>query len=310
MVQKMDVIVKLKRVQLEKFGFGFWFSNSDFNSKTIPNAISGKDGITDVNQAERAKLIIPFASGVFVLAYSWFIGIYLRKVKECIAIAATEQQNEILRDNKEHHRFMQEMEFLTYLYNTKYPFEELNKNEFSEPIMKLMQSQSSKVREEIGKYKVDLDARQQSVEALDKSFCFGNSKSGLSILQQGIVEACNHALKLDLNKSEESAVLFYNDIQAYLAAWLKCSIKYDIAIPIEPFFRPHLPGKANNHYQLQQSYVAAFTFIRDKIFTRESIKGLFVTDNALQITTQYLNSLIEMMERSRKNSNTRLMKTN
>ncbi len=292
------------------FGLGVWVSKSDFNPTTIPIAISGKDGTTDVNPAERAKLIIPFASSAFLIAYGWFISNYLRKVKECIEIEVTQQQNKISRDNREPHRFMQEMEFLTYLDNTKYPFSELNKNEFSEPIIKLMQSQSSEVRKKIDKYKVELDARQQSVEALDKSFCFESSRSSLSILQQGIVEACNDALQLDLYKSEPSAIDFYNDVQAYLAAWLKCSIKYDIAIPIEPFFRPYLSGKANNHYQFQKSYVAAFTFIRDQIFARESIKDLFMTDKALQITIKYLNSLIEIMEHSRKTSNTSSRKTN
>ncbi len=265
------------------FGFGYVFGQANLDSKK-----------SDVNKIEHLKIIIPPFSALFVAGFfSFFIKNY---VEDKVKNAQTNNSvllldNEIARNIRE----SQDLEFICMLREANINLGNINFKGLSSCI----EEQGLKNREEkvfltkLEEHKEDTKAHEDVIKALSEHLA--TTDGNVSKLVPLVLEACNIALKRKPgDKITDEIQCFRGDIYAYLKAWLLCSIKYRIPIPVHPFKRTDLDTRV---------YVDAIKFIQRKALQDEAILELFPSPRSRKIVRDYLKELIRLLE-SDQSSNT------
>jgi len=140
----------------------------------------------------------------------------------------------------------------------------------------------------------ELKGREEALEGLTKGF--KEEKSGRIPLIALVGEACNNALgltkeDLGLDKVADWAEPLYSDITVYLKAWLVCSIKHGVDIPIPLFFQKTLGEKGDGRYEGKKTYIKSIKYIK-KALTDKGLQPFFPTSDSRKIVDKYLDKLI------------------
>jgi len=283
------------------FFSGLYLGTTDLDPNSFGNA----------SIAEKIKIVYPIAfplliGGLFSFVLDSYVQGNLSKNK-----AEFEAQNK--NKNKEHeaeivelkrkldnsvYRMAQELEFLSMLFKDLKSFpENFNYRAFC-PHINLLHS-TSKLIKELKNYDEHLKYREEILKGFEKGF--SEEENGNVPFYQLIGEACNHALKIE--DPEEWARPFYSDMLVYLKAWLVCSIRHGVSIPIEPFYNEILEGSPKGAYQGKESYIHAIKYIRDVVLIGQEIKQFFPSSNSIKIIHDHLEELIIFLEIDRATEN-------
>ena len=247
----------------------------------------------------------PFLSlllaGLFTLFVDGFVNGEIDKVKSDYNEEKKVLEKEIeklkgqIGDDSDY-RFAQELEFLSIL------FQELGKlpvpfprDKFCAKIRKL--NSDGILEEELKHYPNDAKDREIALTGLHKGF---RKQDDGQIPFLGLVgEACNHVLKIQI--SEEWAYPLYNDIEAYLQAWLVCSIKNNVIIRIEPFVLESLGGNGKGRYRGKETYIEVIKYIKSVVTNQERLNSFFTTPDSRNIVNNCLQELINLLEKTESN---------
>lgn len=247
----------------------------------------------------------PFLSlllaGLFTLFVDGFVNGEIDKVKSDYNEEKKVLEKEIeklkgqIGDDSDY-RFAQELEFLSIL------FQELGKlpvpfprDKFCAKIRKL--NSDGILEEELKHYPNDAKDREIALTGLHKGF---RKQDDGQIPFLGLVgEACNHVLKIQI--SEEWAYPLYNDIEAYLQAWLVCSIKNNVIIRIEPFVLESLGENGKGRYRGKETYIEVIKYIKSVVTNQERLNSFFTTPDSRNIVNNCLQELINLLEKTESN---------
>ncbi len=195
------------------------------------------------------------------------------------------------------YRFAQELEFLSILFQElgelPVPFPIINK--FCSKINYL--NGNLTLKRELKYYLNKVKDREIALTGLHKGF---TKQDDGQIPFLGLVgEACNHVLKLQI--SEEWAYPLYNDIEAYLQAWLVCSIKNNVIIRIEPFVLESLGENGKGRYRGKETYIEVIKYIKSVVTNQERLNSFFTTPDSRNIVNDCLQELINLLEKTESN---------
>jgi len=194
------------------------------------------------------------------------------------------------------YRQAQELEFLSILFQDSIiPQDSLNYKVFCTHIREL--HQSSELSQELKRYIQKLKGREEALEGLSKGF--KEDENGEAPFYLLVGEACNHALNIqedEIQKYLELVEPFYLDIFAYLNAWLVCSIKHEVPIPIEPFVQKSLGKDLNDRYDGIETYIKAIKYIKEVALKDKAIELFFDTPASRSIVDNYLEKLIDLLK--------------
>lgn len=203
----------------------------------------------------------------------------------------------VLREN-------QDLEFLAELY--KLDSKNLNKIKFKgfgESIDELRRNGSNEdLVTKIEMYQQSSEDRQEALDGLSKGFIPFPGKP-FSPFDKLIVEACNQAV--GISKDETSLKAFYSNMRAYIKAWLFCSIKYGVAIPVRLSIQDslvHFRDSSGQQISLSvtlESYKKAITFIKEKALSDASIEPFLSTEGSRCVFEKYCSELLLLLETDR-----------
>jgi hypothetical protein len=217
-----------------------------------------------------------------------------------------EYENERLKMQREIdngiYRQAQELEFLSILFQDSIiPQDSLNYKVFCTHIREL--HQSSELSQELKRYIQKLKGREEALEGLSKGF--KEDENGKCLFYGLVGPACRYALNIqedEIQKYRELAHPFYLDIFAYLKAWLVCSIKHEVPIPIKPFVIESLGEDLNDRYHGTETYITAIQRIREAVLEDEGLKPFFNTPASRSTVDHYLGELINLLRSEKKSS--------
>lgn len=228
------------------------------------------------------KIVLPLIFG----AFSWTL---LKDViedlldkeigdeKENLKLDFEQKEKQLLERTPEALREKQELEFLSILQDVLRSIDNIEFNDLCSSISQELRSSISSFRKKLKEHTSYVVASQKAVEALS------NDKN---VLMPIVREACDKILsrKIDDPITEE-VECFYDDIYAYLKAWLICSIKYDTPMSIKPIRRA---------FQNADMYIDTLTFVKDSILEDVKAKRLVETESR-KIIKDYLDKLIDLL---------------
>jgi hypothetical protein len=248
------------------FMFGYWFGQTNLDSSN-----------NNSNRAEHLKLLIPvFGSLMTTGLFIFFIDRYV-KLSEPKRITKLENNNlKKLRES-------QDLEFLSVLQESEIPIGAINFQNFSPSIEDLRKKPENELKSEIKKQHVYSNACEEALKGLSEGLA--TKKSNLVPL---VLQACNKSLHRQPGESISKELdQFRDDIYAYLKAWLICSLKYRVSIPVRPFRQTSLDWKF---------YINALKFIKDKALEDEAIRDFLPSQASRDIVQSLLNELIELIK--------------
>jgi len=164
---------------------------------------------------------------------------------------------------------------------------------------------------------VDLNNDQRLVEKLEEYIERVNDREvALSGLKKGfekedkdtypfsklIIDACNFAFDRVDEKGKPYTsrqiwmLEFYEDIRTYIRAWLSCSIKYGVRIPIKPIFNRYLQADGERIYCGKDKYIKAIKYFQEKTLNNKAIGNYFTTPGSRKIIIEYLDYLIAILD--------------
>jgi len=286
---------------LATFACGYWIGSINLNNSS---------------DSEKFKIIFPLIiTFVVVGLFTWFINDYF-KVK--INKKKEEYDQEILNLQQKYdqemlnlkqkmddlYKIQQELEFLS-LYNIldKIP-DHFNFRGLSEELRKLFDEDRNQFRARVKQWREESEARREAIEGLEKGFKESEPRKAPFYSLIGTV--CNDALKIQDEKAHDWAKPFYDDIFFYLRAWLFCSIKYGVPVPIEPFVKKDLGEEGKERYHGKDTYISAIEYIKEIIIKNQRMDDFFPTPNSKNIVSEYLQKLIDLLNTSKKTSKNNL----
>lgn len=306
-LEKPGFLLVAAALCLSIFGLGVWLGASSFDS--------GKNN-ENVNKAERLKIAIPAISGIigtgfFLLFVNEYVFGHIEKYrkqyeyeketykKQCDAekIISPIKVSKELREN-------QDLDFLSELYNLDYKnLNKINFKGFGESIDELRRNGSNEdLVKKIKTYQQSFKDRQEALSGLSKGFIPFPGKL-FSPFDKLIVESCNQAV--GISKDETSLKAFYSNMRVYLKAWLWCSIKHGVAIPVRLSIQDSLVHFRNSSGQQTslsitlESYKKAITFIKEKALSDESMEPFLPTEGSRCVFETYFDDLILLLETDR-----------
>ncbi len=256
-----------------------------------------------------SSLVIPFFStGLFLIFITYHVKERIDKAER----KYKRKEIELIRKSVDPYRVCQDLEFLSIVYEGVFEggsdkfLNGFDYRCFSPHVIELLDT--SGLKEETQKYNAELRYRKKAVAGLEKGFKFyeiddanyeadKNSYPFVSL----IIQACNNALDIpnpDISNCTgyEWVEGFYLDIKMYLKAWLICSLRYGVAIPVEPFHRNYLEGKGIGKYKGIETYVKAITYIQFIALTDKAILPYFGDAEVREIVQEYLGKLIDLLQ--------------
>ncbi|MEO0986995.1 MAG: hypothetical protein AAFY20_15785 [Cyanobacteria bacterium J06639_14] len=118
-----------------------------------------------------------------------------------------------------------------------------------------------------------------------------------NILHKAIVETCNYALGFSDYKAHGCAYGFYDDLKAYIRAWLVCSLRWGVEIPIISFVQGSLGNECKGKYKERESYIKAISYLIEKIFEYDEIKEYLNSNERIRLVIiEYLRKLIKIFQ--------------
>ncbi|MCB8762117.1 hypothetical protein [Planktothrix agardhii] len=284
----------------------------------------------DTNTIERYKIFFPLISSILLLIFPWFINKYvqgnidqeikkydkkIQKYDQEIQNLKLEYDQEIQNLKLEYdqeiqnfqqkmddlYKIQQELEFLSLSNILDEIPEHLNFRGLSEELRKLFVEDRNQLRARVKEWREESEARREAIEGLEKGF--KEHQKNKADFYNLVASACNHALNFKTGeKAPDSVRQFYYDIFYYLRAWLFCSIKHGVSVPIEPFFQRDLGDELKERYKGIDTYISAIEYIKEFILEEPVMKNYFPTPNSKNIVYKYLQELIVMLNRSKLNS--------
>lgn len=212
--------------------------------------------------------------------------ISLEKDYEFRKVSLTRELNSFYREN-------QDLEFLCILLQELGNFpDRFDYRVFCNRVVQL--HNTSSLEKELKAYIKQLQGREEVLEGLKKGFT--KDENGRVPFSQLVGEACNHALKIRTQEAQEWAYPFYLDMRTYLKAWLTCSIKHGVPIPVEPFFQESLGEEGKAQYHGRETYKEAVEYIKNVALKDRNIQQFFSTSNSRNIVDKYLENLINLLD--------------
>ena len=258
----------------------------------------------DTNTIERYKIFFQVSSAILLLIFPWVIYNYVqgnidKKKKEYddkIQNLKQEYKQNMLNYQKgidDIYRKNQELDFLSIFWEENHKKLPLFDYQY---FCKYVQDKQLrlKLEEDLEDYLEESKWRKEALEGLRKGFV--ENTEGQSLFSQIVGTACNHALNIQDYQQHKGVKPLYLDIFGYLKAWLVCSIKYAVAIPIKPYFQDSLEGEANSQYRHKETYIKAIKFIKDEALNDKITEKYFPTKKSLKIVSDYLGKLIVLIE--------------
>ena len=292
------------------FGLGWVFGSANFDSS------SSKDSAYN-SQAERVKIVFPLLLGIGIPSgFLFLVDRRITGIKEQSEHELSQKKHELERAIPSEYRYPIEMDFLSVYYQKNEDVPDISYEDFCPKIRGFCDSRGG-IKEKTKNYikQHHSEAIREILAGLDIGF--SEDETGCIPFYVLAREACNHALKLDLGTTVEWAELFYEDITLYLNAWLRCSVRYGIAIPIRPFIIPlkklgeevkldgrsterYLGEEAIGHYFEEDSYIQAIEYIRDTVLKDQAILPYFRTKESRDIVKEYLGKLVDLLKGEKK----------
>jgi hypothetical protein len=273
----------------------------------------------DTNTIERYKIFFPLISAILLLIFPWFIHTYVQgniaqkkkeyddKIQNLKQEDKQKRQNLKLEYDQEMlnfqqkmvdlYKIQQELEFLSLYTLDKIP-DHFNVQGLSEELRTLFDKDRNQFLARIKKWLEESEDRREAIEGLEKGF--KEYEKNHAVFYDLVAVACNHALNFKKGeKAPDSVRQFYYDIFYYLRAWLFCSIKHGVSVPIEPFFQPDLGDELKERYNGIDTYISAIEYIKEVILEKPVMKNYFPTPNSKNIVSEYLQKLIVMLNDSK-----------
>lgn len=273
-------------------------SGNQDNPSNDKNSNDGSESIT----AFLTPLIVPLIAefglvSLFLFFVNNYVNGHIEKIeKEYEANIKSEQLSLLREEVQDAYRLKQELEFLYALYVTggnKFP-QSFSHTAFCKSVQKL--HLESRLLEEVKKFNQELEDRKEAESGLIEAFTEDSNRN--APFYELVAKACHQALGIEEENKQWASPLYY-DITAYLKAWLTCSIRYGIPIPIEPFFVQSLGNEGEHLYEGRRTYVKALKYVRDVIAYEpplDAVEKYLPTPQSRRVVKTYLEELIALFE--------------
>lgn len=267
---------------------GHWFGSINLDTN------SGNS-----SDSEKFKIIFPLIITLVVGLFTWLINTYVQVNIDNTKKEYDNYRQTLLQKIDDSYKTEQELEFLSMLYDirNKLP-DHFNVRGLSEELRILFDEDRSQLDDRIKEWIEESEARREAIEGLEKGF--KEHEKGEAPFYSLIGTACNDALNIQDEKAHDWARPFYDDIFYYLRAWLYCSIKHGVPVPIEPFFKKDLGDELKGRYDGIDTYISAIEYIKKVIIKNPRMDDYFPTLNSKSIVSKYLQELIALLNRSKK----------
>ena len=274
---------------LSIFGLGVWLGASNFDP--------GKNN-ENGNHAERLKIALPIIGGIggttfFLLFVNEYVFGHIEKYKRQYEAEKVISPINVINELREN----QDLDFLSHLYPEKR--QEIKFQGFGDSIKKLKLEFSNKeLEEKINLYSQEDQYRQEALNGLLTGL---NAKEpdGSTPFLRLIVDACNSSVGITKNEVPEELEPFYDNMHEYLKAWLFCSLKYGVPIPVKLeiqmssiVIRESSSGKEISTNLNIEKYEKAINNIKKVIDESQMMRDFFPTLGSRNLVKKYLDELI------------------
>jgi hypothetical protein len=275
-------------------------TNNENARSTVENSNNkSKSTSNSKNDAEILKWLLPIISTFIVSQlFPWFIKVYVfgtieeeSKRDKAKAIRKPGQTEKKLRENLD-------SEFLSNLSDLKrVKFKHYGESIYGEQGGESYEGLTAKIH----KYNIDTESCREAYEGILEGFK-KSPREKYAPFHLLIVEACNRAVGILDNKGQNTIESFYDDIHQYLKAWLLCSLKYNVPIPVIPPIKEFSKifsdssGKQKNINVNYQTYIMAIKYIQESGLSSDAMKKFIVKQKARDMCNKYLDDLILLLE--------------
>lgn len=291
-LEEKNFIVVAAALCISIFGLGVWLGASSFDSETNNK---------NVNSAERLKIAIPAIGGIvgtsfFVFFVNQYVRVNIEKHKRNFKAEKISSPENVLNSLREN----QDLDFLSHLYPEKR--REIKFKGFGISMKKLKSESSDKeLEEKINFYKQEDKYRKEALNGLVKGLT--EESDGSTPFLRLIVEVCNGAVGISKNEAPKALEPFYDNMHEYLKAWLLCSIKYGVPIPVtfeiqssSVVIRESSSGREISTNLNIDKYKEAIQSIQKLIDDSQLMKEIFPTSGSRSLVKKYLDDLILILE--------------